>query len=250
MRPRIFKNSPLKKILVIGALLWLAGCASVLPVSETEAVPHAENPWTHGGWKHFAFPGKAATEFSYTRQDGRDAMKAVAQSSASMLRRKVTVAAEDLNSVRFSWKVPKLIEGADLAVPDTADSPVRIVLAFDGDRAKFSGKNAMLSELSQLLTGEPMPYAMLMYVWSNTRAPGTVIASPRTDRIRKIVVESGRKNLNRWLDYKRNIRADFEQAFGEAPGALLAIGIMTDTDNTQTSALAWYGEPELQSGKR
>jgi hypothetical protein len=103
----------------------------------------------------------------------------------------------------------------------------------------------MLSELSHALTGEPMPYATLMYVWSNTRPVGSVIKSGRTDRIRKLVVESGRNNLNAWLDYERDIAADFEQAFGERPGALVGIGVMTDSDNTRTTAQAWYGAVTL-----
>jgi hypothetical protein len=84
-----------------------------------------------------------------------------------------------------------------------------------------------------------------MYVWCNTRAPGTVIVNPRTDRIRKLVVESGAQHLNQWLDYERDIRADFEKAFGEAPGALVGIGIMTDSDNTQAQTRAWYGPLQL-----
>jgi hypothetical protein len=60
-----------------------------------------------------------------------------------------------------------------------------------------------------------------------------------------LVVESGTRNLNRWIDYERNIQADFEQAFGEPPGALVGIGIMTDSDNTHSSTRAWYGQPEL-----
>ena len=103
----------------------------------------------------------------------------------------------------------------------------------------------MLSELSHTITGEPLPYATLMYVWCNTRAPGSIIVNPRTDRIRKLVVESGGKNLNQWLDYERDIRADFVKAFGEPPGALLGIGIMTDSDNTRANALAWYGPVRL-----
>jgi hypothetical protein len=122
---------------------------------------------------------------------------------------------------------------------------VRIVLAFDGDRSKFSAKNALLSELSQTFTGEAMPYATLMYVWCNQREPGSVVINPRTDRIRKLVMESGSRNLGRWLDYERDIRADFERAFGESPGALLAVGIMTDSDNTASTALAWYGPVQL-----
>ena len=84
-----------------------------------------------------------------------------------------------------------------------------------------------------------------MYVWCNSRPPGAVITSAGTDRIRKMVVESGAKNVNTWIDYERDIRADYEKAFGEAPGALVGIGIMTDSDNTRTTTRAWYGQVTL-----
>lgn len=162
-----------------------------------------------------------------------------------MLRQVMRVESAELADLRFSWKVPALIARADMALRDADDSPVRILLMFEGDRSKFSSKNAMLSELARALTGEELPYATLMYVWCNTRAPGTVIVNPRTDRIRKLVVESGTGNLQQWIDYKRDIRKDYETAFGEAPGALVGIGIMTDSDNTRTSAQAWYGPVTL-----
>ena len=79
----------------------------------------------------------------------------------------------------------------------------------------------------------------------NRRAPGSVIRNPRTDRIRKLVVESGARSLNRWLEYERDIRADYERAFGEKPGALVGIAIMTDSDNTRSRAQAWYGPVRL-----
>ena len=112
-------------------------------------------------------------------------------------------------------------------------------------------KNAMLSELTHALTGQPMPYATLMYVWCNQRPVGSVIQNPRTDRIRKVVVESGAGRLNQWINYERDIRADYEKAFGEPPGALIGIGIMTDSDNTRSQAQAWYGPIALNvvSGK-
>jgi hypothetical protein len=72
-----------------------------------------------------------------------------------------------------------------------------------------------------------------------------VIRSPRTERVRKLVVESGSRKLNQWLDYERNIRADFERAFGEKPGALVGIGIMSDSDNTRSTSRAWYGPLRL-----
>ena len=152
---------------------------------------------------------------------------------------------KDLGNLKFSWKLPALIQYADMALRELDDSPVRVVLAFEGDRTKFSAKNAILSELAQLLTGEPMPYATLMYVWCNECEPEKIIVNPHTDRIRKLPLESGADKLNRWLDYERDVRADFLKAFGEEPGLLTSISIMTDTDNTKSVARAWYGPVSL-----
>lgn len=241
-----------------GMLALLTGCA--LTPDPSQQVQLAQTPWATQSkplmadgasapatpeWRHLKLPGKTPTQFNYTRKDDRDALAVLAESSASMLRSATRIEPVEMGKVRFSWRVPQLIANADMALRDADDSPVRIILAFEGDRTKFTQRDAMLSELAHTLTGEPMPYATLMYVWCNKRAPGTVIPSPRTDRIRKMVVESGATNLNQWLDYERDIRADFERAFGEAPGALVGIGIMTDSDNTRSTAKAWYGPVRL-----
>lgn len=233
----------------LAACVLLAACASPPPAPEAPSAGLAATPWTLASsaapdapaWQHYKLPGKQPSQFRYVRMDGRHAMAAQSKSSASMVRQAVRIEPEELGSVRFSWKVPDLIAQADMALRESDDSPVRIVLAFEGDRSKFSGKNAMLSELARTLTGEELPYATLMYVWCNTRQPGTVIVNPRTDRIRKLVVESGPDRLRQWVDYERNIRADYEKAFGEPPGALVGIGIMTDSDNTRSTTQAWYG---------
>jgi hypothetical protein len=232
--------------------LLLSGCAGVAKKeADIAATPWAAQSGVQpkrpeaADWSHQRFPGKQATRFQYMRLDGRDAISVQAHGSASMLRKKLRIEPEDLGQVRFSWKVPALIEEADLALRDKDDAPVRIVLAFDGDRSRLSARDAAMSELAHAITGEPMPYATLMYVWCNKRAAGSVIRNPRTDRVRKLVVESGPGRLNRWLEYERDIRADYEKAFGEKPGALVGIAIMTDSDNTQSRASAWYGPVRL-----
>lgn len=231
--------------LLAGAVL--AGCASSPRVDEDIAgspwaqQSQAPQPQRGLAWQHHPLPGKAATEFRYTRHDSRDALAVRADASASLMRYPVRVAPEDLGRLRFSWKVPGLIDEADLASRSKDDSPVRVILAFEGDRTRLSVRDLALSELARTLTGEEMPYATLMYVWCNKRPAGTVVHSPRTDRIRSLVVESGAPGLNRWLDYERDVRADYERAFGEKPGALIGVAIMTDSDNTQSQARAWYG---------
>ena len=196
-------------------------------------------------WEAVALPGKLRTAFRLDKHQGRSSTRADAERSASMLRQKLRIPPEQLGRLTFEWQVDQLIADADMHHRETEDSPVRVILAFDGDRQKFSAKNAMFSELSRALTGEEMPYATLMYVWSNHDPVESVIINPRTDRVRKMVVESGAQGLRQWRHYERQIRQDFEKAFGEAPGTLIGVAIMTDTDNTQGSARAWYGEIRL-----
>jgi hypothetical protein len=239
-------QSILKIVAACALILQLAACSSPSLAPDSRAV---QSRWALSSagslnaqaWSHYKLPGKTPSQFKYVVEEGRDAIAAHAQSSASMLRQTTRVESMALGHIKFSWKLAELIQYADMSLREFDDSPVRVVLAFEGDRSRFSQKNAMLSELAHLLTGEPMPYATLMYVWCNSCEPGTVILNPHTDRIRKMPLESGPGNLKRWLDYERAVRADFVKAFGEEPGALTSISIMTDTDNTKSRAQAWYG---------
>lgn len=235
--------------------LWLAGCATgpaisrkAAPLADTQAWAAAstmEGATTLGEWEHYVLPTKRATQFSANRRHGRDSMKAQAQSSASMLRRKLRIEPEALGSVQFSWLVERVIPKANMALSHADDSPVRVVLVFEGDRSKFSMRNAMLSEMAHAISGEPLPYATLVYSWCVHCTVGEVIKSPRTDRIRTKVIEAGEQSLGAWKDYERDIKADFEVVFGEPPGALIAVGVMTDADNTDSDATAWYGPLKL-----
>lgn len=233
--------------------LTTAGCAS-WPQSDRHSEVPQHLPLTFNAkdkmdWEPVTFPGKLRTAFSKQQHEGRESVQAESKGSASMLRQRMRISPDQLGRLSFEWQAENLLDGADLTAQGRDDSPARLVLAFDGDRQKFSARNAMLSELSRALTGEDMPYATLMYVWSNDKPVGTIIVHPRTDRIRKIVVESGPQRLRQWLRYERDVRADFEKVFGEEPGALQAVAIMTDSDNTQSRTRAWYGQIRLEPGK-
>jgi hypothetical protein len=57
-----------------------------------------------------------------------------------------------------------------------------------------------------------------------------------------IVAASGSDRVGSWQEISRNLLEDYRRAFGEEPGRITAIGIMTDTDNTGGRAQAWYGD--------
>lgn len=228
--------------------LGLSACAtSPAPtVTASQSALHASLHDDTSAWKAVLLPGKRATHYQRVAdQAGRPAWEAVSERSASMWRKTVYVAPADLGLVEFSWWASNLLPEADLAVGGQGDAPTRLIFAFDGDHSQLSLRNKMLFEMASTLSGETPPYATLMYVWANDVAPETVIINPRTDRIRKIVLDSGPDQLGRWRDHRRHLAEDFRRAFGEEPGPLVAVGLMTDTDNTQSQARSWYGDVRL-----
>ena len=220
----------------------LAGCASSPEPTQRAQVRASV---AYAGWQHLSLPGKAVTEYQPIVLDGRDALEVNSNASASLLRRKLAVAGGELGRLHFAWKVPALIDGSDMARRDAEDSVVRVILSFDGDRSRLSTRDHMLSELAHLMTGEPMPYATLMYVWANHTPVEEVIVNPRIDRIRKLVLESGPQRLSCWIDYQCDIAADYRRLYGEEPGALIGVAVMTDADNTQGRSEAYYGPISL-----
>jgi hypothetical protein len=187
-----------------------------------------------------SLPGKQATRYRWVHKDGAAAVHAQADASASMLRRPVARAPDTLGEIEFSWLVTRLPRQGNVSQAEQEDASARVILAFDGDEARLSARNRALFDLARALTGESPPYATLMYVWDEHAPVGTVIVNPRSDRIRKIVVESGASSLGQWRRYRRNVLDDYRRAFEEAPGSLQAIGLMTDADNTRSSLSTWY----------
>ena len=57
-----------------------------------------------------------------------------------------------------------------------------------------------------------------------------------------VVVYSGGEGLGQWREETRNVYDDYKRAFSKEPHAILAVGVMTDTDNTQQKAVAYYGD--------
>ncbi len=232
-----------------------AAAVTATSSAASSAASAAQGPGQHLHWwvrgQDFGLPGKRRTHYRHTHLEGRAVLHARSAASASMWRHPLRLPATRLGHMHFSWMVPKMIAGADLSRREGDDTPVRIVLAFDGDHQRLSAGTRMMFELAETLTGEPPPFATLMYVWAPHAAPlGSVIHAPRSDRVRSVVVESGARRLGQWLRYERDVVADFRAAYGEDPGELIGIAVMTDSDNTGTEAEAFYGPIELWDASR
>jgi len=222
----------------------LAACQHA-PAPPSPTPTQVSPRWTDG-WQPFVLPGKSATVYAPGHDDGRWVLHAQSERSASMYRRVMRIEAEQLGQVSFSWKVRSLLSAADVRESETGDAVVRVMLAFDGDPSRLSARTRLMFDLMQSLSGEAPPFATLMYVWDSRAEVDSVVLNKRSDRVRKIVLESGPAHLGQWRSYQRDVRADYRRAFGEEPGALIGVAVMTDSDNTRSRAEAWYGEIRFQ----
>lgn len=246
--------SSIKRITAVIVLALTAGCAT-MPDAEAPAPdrlalsrvgsftgqePDAALP---PGWQPWILSGfKRPTRYQLVSQQGKTVMRAEAQSSASGLIHPLALDPRSYPVLQWQWKVDELISAADNTQKHLEDAPVRVVVSFAGDMEKLPVQERLFFDNIRILTGRQLPYASLMYIWENRTPVDTVIPNLHTSRIRMIVAESGSGNLGRWQDITRNIVDDYRRAFGEEPGPVTAVGIMTDTDNTGAKAQAWYGD--------
>jgi hypothetical protein len=206
---------------------------------DSRALPAGWQPWV-------LHPTKAQTRYRVVRDAEVGAVvSAEADASASGLLRELNLEVSRAPVLEWQWRIDSLIEGADNTDRYAEDSPVRIVLAFDGDKQSLPMRDRLFFERTRLLGGREMPYATLMYIWENRQPVGSVLKNPHTDRVRKLVVASGAEGVGRWQKYRRNVVDDFTAAYGKPPGPLIGIAILTDTDNTRQRARAQYGSVRL-----
>jgi len=90
----------------------------------------------------------------------------------------------------------------------------------------------------------PFTYSeSIEYIWDEDLPEGTIIESPFFKNIKLFVIQSGKEQIGQWVYEERNIHEDYIKAFGRPPESKVgAIAIMTDSDNTLSTAEAYYDE--------
>lgn len=68
---------------------------------------------------------------------------------------------------------------ADPRLPSRDDSPARLVISFHGDVKRLDFGEKFTLRLYKALSGERLPYAMLMYTWSSDAPVGTIAPNNR-----------------------------------------------------------------------
>jgi hypothetical protein len=83
----------------------------------------------------------------------------------------------------------------------------------------------------------------ICYVWSSNPSNNKSWRNPyEPNNVQMISLRSSKDKILTWYSEKRNVYKDFKKYFNIDCKNINAIGIMTDTDNTQTKEISYYGD--------
>lgn len=194
-------------------------------------------------WKPLIFPRVPRhTIYMLVKEDGTVAVKAVSEGASSGLTREITINPREYPIVQWRWKVANVLSKGDVFRKEGDDYPARLYITFEYDPSKVGFFEKVGREAYRIIYGKQLPLGAINYIWESRAPVGTVTPNTYTKRSMMFVLESGKAKLNAWVSEERNVCEDYKKAFGDEPPMINGVAIMTDTDNTQEAATAFYGD--------
>jgi hypothetical protein len=195
-------------------VLLLTACAGV-------SRPGRFSDGTLEDWRPQSFG--LSTQYRLVEQDGLQVLEARSEQSASALYQKLAVDLNKTPYLNWRWKIQHSLGEMDEQIKAGDDYPARVYV---------------------MVSSQPMlvyPRA-LCYVWSSNTPVGGAWPSPYTDDVIIVPLQSGDRDAGRWRDEKRNVKQDLVRYFGEEFQTVEGIAVMTDTDNSKSAAISYFGD--------
>lgn len=238
-----------------GRSLWIAGlCAtlmcptSALPVEHGSADAAADRPPQlaspgpgAAGWRFVGVRKQPPTRFVRTKVDGASALRVEAAASYGNLVHDFEPPAQ-AGKLAWQWRLDEPNAAADLSRRATDDTNLKVCALFDLPIEQVPLRERHLLLIARSLSAEPLPAATVCYVWDTRLPAGTVVPNAYSARVRYFVLQGTDAPSRQWVGERRDLAADFLQAFGEESAtvpALLAIAVGADADNTRGRSLAY-----------
>lgn len=174
------------------------------------------------GWQEKVFQGK--TEYHFVEDDQKGwVLQARSEQAASGLLHEVEVDLQKTPYLNWSWRVD--------AYPDVADEKVQ-----RGD--DYAGRVYVIFKTGYWFWDT----RALNYVWNRNYEAGESWPNAYTANSQVLVLQSAQSATGQWRTEKRDVRADILSCFGIQVDSIMAVAIMTDTDDSKSSAVAYYGD--------
>jgi hypothetical protein len=169
-------------------------------------------------------PVRHRTDYSAVELDGRRCLRADSRNGASILLASVPFDPARFAWLSWDWRVDRFVRGEALHQKHGSDASARVYVYFETGGLPWQKRN-------------------IDYVWSSALPVGTVLESAFSSESKMIIVDSGAASVGQWRTVERNLVEDYKRCFGRGPlPKVIAIGIMTDTDNTGGDASAYFDD--------
>ena len=216
--------------------VFLVSLSLILTLAQLPFGPSApekpeEKPSPVKGWQMVSYFAVPPTQYS---RAGKGIIKAESLGNRSSLFKEVGEREKNFPILTWGWKISNVVRSAIETKKNRFDAAARVIVVFGKERG-----------FGIFGTGEPSGLKM-EYIWATRLPKGHIFDHPGESNCKVMVLESGERQEVQWLLESRNIRKDFETAFGSAAFHVLAIGIQTDTDHSNEMVTAFYTEPVLK----
>ncbi len=213
----ILSDNRIYQHIVIGLLAILLGTVVVASAQTVNVLTLPDI----SDWDTKTFSGE--TSYQLVSIDGRQAIRAISHRSASGLVREIEVDLTKTPYLNWSWKIESTLDNVEETKKDGDDYVARVYVVMSG--GLFFWRTRAIN-----------------YVWASKQAKGSSWPNAFTDNVVMLAVDSGAEYAGQWITEKRNVLEDIKKLHGIDKTQIDAVAIMTDTDNSNKSATAYYGD--------
>lgn len=176
------------------------------------------------GWEGQAWGKTSGFALSIVVDEGQRVLRLESRDDRATITRDLrgSVSLARTPILRWRWKVITAPAGGDARRLETSDQAAQVYVTW------------------------PRPPALLRsriigYAWDTTAPAGTTFRSQKTGTVTYIILRSGLAEVGRWLDERRDVRADYRAIFGEEPPDPGAITLSIDSNDTHSHAESLIG---------
>ena len=222
----------------------------ILPASVVVMVTSCATLAAATGWQPVTFRGTRPTEYTYERLADGLALRADSKQAASGLVVELPPGLEP-TVISWRWRLERCLDNAEERERAGDDFAARVFVLFGRDQS-WTPWGWLGRQLFRSPFGRIKPKRALSFVWASHAAKGDATFSPVSGDVYQIAARGGCRDDAVWVAEYYELAREFVQAFQEPMPHVVALAVMTDTDDTAGHAVAWYGDVvlHLRTGER
>ena len=163
----------------------------------------------------------AKTKYSLDKNEYGNFIRSESANAASGLGKKIKINLSKTPFLNITWKVEKDLSGINENSKKGHDYAARVFVI------KKTGAT-------------PLSNRAMNYVYSSNNEVNSNQPSPYTKKSIDYVLSTTKENLNEWVTVKVNVKEHFKKFHDLDVNDIEGVAIMTDTDNSEKTAIAYY----------